>query len=467
MIQYALKRLLLMPPTFFLISMVVFLLLNLAPGSPTETTGAHGEGGTSAGASESLRVFKEQFSLDKPILLNTRQWLTAVEVKRLLLATGAGSDAERLDAAEALDDGGNDLVPHFVVLLDDPEVQAVALLRLPQAAKLPYMPDHRGTADEVRLRNAVVEAHNAEVNAWRPANLGAAELVTRWKDWYPLHRAEYEYDGFGERVSDLVLDTRFARYWGNLLRLDFGRSVIDRQPITPKILSRVRYSLSLTLVSIVLAYLVAVPLGIFSAVKRESRADTVITVLLFMMYSLPTFFTGTVLLRWLSVGDPFAWFPTGGFETVDRVERTVLSQLLDVGWHLILPVFTYTSVTLAALSRYARAGVIEVIRSDYVRTARAKGLSEPVVILKHAARNGMIPILTLLGGLLPLLFGGSVVIEAVFGIPGLGQFLLESIGLRDYNAVMGVLLISSVLTLIGIFLSDLSYALVDPRISFD
>jgi len=223
----------------------------------------------------------------------------------------------------------------------------------------------------------------------------------------------------------------------------------------------------LSLVAVLLAYLIAVPIGILSAVRQNTVTDTVITVMLFVMYSLPTFFTGTVLLKLFSVGDPWALFPTGGFESLDADAMTTLERMKDITWHLVLPVATYTSVALAALSRYARAGVIDVIRADYIRTARAKGLSEPVVILKHAARNGMIPILTLLGSLLPVLVSGSVVIEVVFEIPGMGMYLFESINRRDYNAVMGILLISSVLTLIGILLSDLSYALADPRISLD
>ncbi|MFO0007529.1 MAG: ABC transporter permease subunit [bacterium] len=133
----------------------------------------------------------------------------------------------------------------------------------------------------------------------------------------------------------------------------------------------------------------------------------------------------------------------------------------------MLPILTYTSGSLAALSRYARTGLIEIIRADFIRTARAKGLSEPVVIVKHAVRNGMIPILTLLGGLLPTLVAGSVVIEVIFNIPGMGQYIYQAINLRDYNAVMAVLLTSSLLSLLGILLSDLSYAFVDPRISFD
>jgi peptide/nickel transport system permease protein len=162
-----------------------------------------------------------------------------------------------------------------------------------------------------------------------------------------------------------------------------------------------------------------------------------------------------------------AWFPTGGFESADPEWRTTLQRGGDVAWHLVLPVATYTAASLAALSRYARVGIVDVIRADYVRTARAKGLHEAVVIVKHAARNGMMPILTLLGTLLPTLFGGSVVIEVVFNIPGMGRYLFESIGYRDYNAVMAVLLSASGLALLGVLVSDLSYALVDPRVSFD
>ena len=203
-----------------------------------------------------------------------------------------------------------------------------------------------------------------------------------------------------------------------------------------------------------------------SAVRSGSRGDTVLTVSLFVLYSLPTFFTGTVLLALFSQGTPFEWFPVGRFESIPPADTT-LGRLADIAWHLTLPVLTSTSVALAALSRYARTGVIDVIRADYIRTARAKGLEEAVVIVKHAVRNGMIPILTLLGGILPVLVSGSVVIEVVFSIPGMGSFLVESITQRDYNAVMAVLLASSVLTLVGILVSDLSYALVDPRINLD
>jgi peptide/nickel transport system permease protein len=241
---------------------------------------------------------------------------------------------------------------------------------------------------------------------------------------------------------------------------------MTHRPVLEMIQERVPYSLALSLVSITLAYLIALPIGIYSASRPGTLADSVTTLFLFLLYSLPSFFTGTVLLLLLSTGE-HRIFPSGGFFSPDLSGATALGTLRDAGWHLVLPVATYTSGVLASLSRYARSGIVDVIRADYVRTARAKGLSEVVVVVKHAARNGMIPILTLLGGLLPALVGGSVIIESVFNIPGMGLYLYQSISNYDYNAVMGVLLISSLLTLFGIFLSDLSYALVDPRISYE
>jgi peptide/nickel transport system permease protein len=468
MLVYALKRLLLIPPTFFLISIVLFVLIALAPGRPDG--GQDDIGATaSAGQAQSWLLFKEQFDLDKPILLNTRFLLGQDDVREQLIEAfdldHSQTAKARIAAREALDDEGNDIVRHLVPLLDDadPEVRRAAAATLVNAAQRRHVRDDDAA-------NRAIERQNHEVQGWSWGPDDPPERTTEvtgeWKAWWAANSADFEYTP-GRAAYALLFETRFAKYWRNLLHLDLGVSTVDHQPVVATIRSRLGYSLGLSFFSIALAYTIAVPTGIFSAVRRGTTVDAVVTVVLFMLFSLPTFFTGTVLLRWLTEGDPVAWFPTGGFSSQDAVDRTVLQGIADVAWHLVLPVATYTSVTLAALSRYARAGVIDVIRADYVRTARAKGLSEPVVILKHAARNGMIPILTLLGTLLPTLVSGSVVIEHVFGIPGMGSYLFDSIGQRDYNAVLGVLQGSSLLTLVGILVSDLSYAAVDPRISLD
>ena len=480
MLQYAIKRLLLMPPTFFLVSLAIFVVLNVAPGRPgtSDSAAQSGESSQSANQRESFRIFKEQFNLDKPILFNTRFSLTRADIEEALkiayrLDSTDVRSAVRIEAQDNLDDWGNYMVRHLIAILGDdsePELSRLAALHLTSAAKTKFLRE-RGVEDvNTRALNREIGRRNQEFAKWWWKKSETAErsmeVKANWAKWWEKNRARYEYEG-GEKASIFFSDTRFAKYWGNLLSLDFGVSTADRREVLPTIVSKLKYSMSLTMLSVILAYLIAVPIGIFSAVRNGSKSDASITLVLFILYSLPTFFTGTVLLRLLSEGDPIGWFPTGGFSSPGGDYRTTLSNLSDITWHLVLPIATYTSVSLAALSRYARSGVIDVIRADYIRTARAKGLHEFVVIMKHAVRNGMIPILTLLGTLLPVLVSGSVVIEVVFGIPGMGLYLYDAINLRDYNAVMGVLVIASSLTLVGILISDLSYAAVDPRISFD
>lgn len=476
MLQYTVKRLLLTIPTFFAISLIIFLVLNVAPGRPGAQSAAQGESTTSTEAKESYRIFKEQFNLDKPILLNFRYGTKTERVREMLVVAhnleGDNASKDRIEAQDDLDDYGNYLVPHLVVLLDDanPEVARLAAATLTQAGQQRYINDRRGNADAAKEQNKLIADENNTIKVWFYEEGASAEDVATvhqsWKDWYAGTEDRFTYSG-AEKVGLTFFDTRFAKYWDNLLHLDFGVSTVDRREVLPTVLSKLKYSLSLTTLSVLIAYLVAVPIGIYSAVRQGTVSDSLITVGLFILYSLPTFFTGTVLLKLFSEGAPVAWFPTGDFQSLDGGLMTTWENVKDVAWHLVLPIATYTSVALAALSRYARTGVIDVIRADYIRTARAKGLSEPVVILKHAVRNGMIPVLTLLGSLLPTLVAGSVVIEVIFNIPGMGRFLYDSINLRDYNAVMAVLLASSSLALVGILLSDLSYALVDPRISFD
>jgi peptide/nickel transport system permease protein len=187
-----------------------------------------------------------------------------------------------------------------------------------------------------------------------------------------------------------------------------------------------------------------------------------------MLYSLPSFFVGTMLLYYFSAGgDYFRWFPTGGIISLNTHRMTTLQKLFDSLHHLILPLVCLSYVSLASISRYARAGLIDVLHADYIKTARAKGLSERVVICKHALRNGIIPIITILGSIFPMIVGGSVIIEVIFNIPGIGLEAYNAVLVRDYNAIMAIQLISAFLTLAGILISDILYAVVDPRITYD
>ncbi len=479
---YIIKRILLMVPTFFAISFLIFIVLNLAPGNPgAEILGA-GDGGQSAQLAgqqqESYRLFKEQFNLDKPILVNTRFNLgarTIAESMRSIVATGEEVSAkEKIAAQERMVDWGSYSIPGLIeVLATDPDksVRALASQSLALNAQRRLLKQYGGKlTDEERTLNREISQENELVRGWvygkNADSATEAEIQGKWSAWYDEHQDRWDWSA-GEMLSIFFLDTRFAKYWGNLLRLDFGLSHVDKRPVLTKVLSKLKYSITLSFTSVILIYLVSVPLGIWSAVKQNTLPDRVLTVVLFMLYSLPSFFVGVFLLNLLTRGTPYQVFPTTGFASLDTSQMTGLEYLGDVLWHVLLPIICLSYAGLAVLSRYARTGLLDVIRSDYIRTARAKGLPEWVVIIKHAARNGMIPILTLLATLLPTLIGGSVVIEVIFGIPGMGLYVFDSIRVRDYNSVMAVLLMSSTLTLIGMLLSDLSYALVDPRITFD
>jgi len=234
-----------------------------------------------------------------------------------------------------------------------------------------------------------------------------------------------------------------------------------------KLMERIPVTLQLSVISAILVYLIAIPVGIYSAIRQNTPGDRVLTVILFILYSLPNFWVATLLIMFLCGGDYLNIFPSYGLSSDGAENFGFFQFILDRIWHLILPVFCLTYGGLASLSRYMRASMLEVIRQDYIKMARAKGLPECKVILKHALRNALIPIVTLLGYLLPSFFSGSVIIENIFSIPGMGKLAFESILARDYPTIMAIVTISSFLTLIGILIADILYVIVDPRITFE
>jgi len=470
-----------MVPTFFAISLLIFIVMRLAPGKPGASMVAAGEATQDAqtGAqNEAYTLFKQQFSLDKPVLFNFRFLLDDDEVEETLEAAinllGETEPGVQIESKEILSDWGDYAVPGLISVLQshtDQTMRSAASKWLAANAKQRLLHIYnRSSTPEERQADRERDDHNRMIEAWtfeqNATEQSESNVVASWTDYFETNAERWEYSVI-ECAGALFLDTQFAKYWSNLIRLDFGVSHLDKRPVLDKMLEKLSYSIVLSVATIFLIYLFSVPLGIWSAVNHNTTSDRVMTIFLFVLYSLPSFWVGAMLLNFLTRGTPFAFLPTSGFSSLDTSAMTGLEYLKDVAWHCILPIVCMTYAGLAALSRYARTGLLDVIRSDYVRTARAKGVSEGIVIIKHAARNGMIPLLTLMATLLPALIGGSVVIEFIFGIPGIGQWMFESIQLRDYNVVMAVLLISSVLTLIGMLLADLAYALVDPRISFE
>lgn len=266
---------------------------------------------------------------------------------------------------------------------------------------------------------------------------------------------------------DRSIPVQYGLWLGRLLTGDLGISFKDRAPVWDKIKERLPVTIVLNVLSILLTYLIAIPLGIYSAVRTGSRIDQISTLAVFMLYSLPSFWIGTLIIIFFCGGDFFAWFPPGGLRSLDHSAAWPWTQrIADYLYHLAMPLFCTTYTAFAALSRFMRTSMLENARQDFIRTARAKGVSEPVVILKHMLRNSLIPVITILAGLLPALIGGSVIIETIFSIPGIGQLGFQSVLARDYPVVIALFAASSFLTVLGILLSDLALAWVDPRIHF-
>lgn len=257
-------------------------------------------------------------------------------------------------------------------------------------------------------------------------------------------------------------------YWlRNLVTLEFGDSFKDNQPVWHKIRERIPVTVQLNIISTVLIYLGAVPLGIYSATHSYSLGDQVSTFVAFALYALPSYWIGTLAIVFLCGGDYFYLFPPGGLTSIDASPNWPLGKrLLDYGWHLCLPVLILSYSGFAGLSRFMRSSMLENLRQDFVQTARAKGLAERLVIYKHVLRNSLIPIVTIMTSIIPGLISGSIIIETIFSIPGLGQLGYEAVLARDYPVIMAVFTISSFLTLLSILLSDLLLTVVDPRITF-
>lgn len=250
-------------------------------------------------------------------------------------------------------------------------------------------------------------------------------------------------------------------------RPDLGTSFVDNRPVFDKLMERVPVTLTMNLIAIIIAYGIAVPLGVYSSTNSGTAFDKISTFVLFALYSLPSFWVGTLAITFLANPEYLALFPSGGLRSTNFSDTwSMAKQIGDYAFHLALPMLVYVYADFAFISRQMRSSMLEVIRQDYIRTARAKGLAERAVVYKHAFRNALIPLITILAALIPNLIGGSVIVESIFSIPGMGELSFKALQARDYPMIMAVFTISAVLTLVGILISDIMYSIVDPRITF-
>ena len=491
MFKYAIKRLITFIPMLIAISLIAFIISINAPGDPVErlTKAAGNEGsadeqsGTSKKAKQEIR---NKLGLDLPIFyvsitdIATSDTLYRIQdkyhksnLKALTHQSGNWQvvsdyyksilifqkESQKLNVEEIHKNNSNLELNDINEIINQLGFEIGSLLETSESEIIDMKFEKiKSSIDS----NSFLSHLNSNLNTTINNKERLSTESTKWKTYIPsLH-----WYGSNNQYHLWLLGNGKDRK--GLLRGDFGISYIDSQPISTKIWQKIGISFGLSLISIILAYLISIPIGIYSAYKKDSAADRGMSLILFILYSMPSFFVGTLLLLQFANPDNLSWFPVSGIQdpTIFNPEWGFFKKLSHRLPYLILPIITYTYGSFAFLSRIMRVGMIDIVSQDYIRTARAKGLGEKKVILKHALRNSLLPIITVFASIFPMAIGGSIIIEVIFSIPGMGVEIYTSILNYDYPMIITVFTLSGFLTMVGYLVADLLYAVVDPRISY-
>jgi peptide/nickel transport system permease protein len=489
MIRYILKRIFIFIPTLIIITLLGFIISINAPGDPVErmvsSAQSGGEIGTQSLSQVQDKIFwRKKLGLDLPVFYFS---LSSCSRPDTLYRIYDRSEREALDRLisqygnwNEIQQYANELKSFYSSLIAfSPDSNLVKQynkntvsenmnqLKFESLALRSFYEDNIITA-RINKISGILAAYPF-LASFRPAFINIKSdyesiktNTSSWKNYIPriaFYKTQNQYHRW------LFGDGEFSR---GLIHLDFGTSYTTRQPISDVIFSKIGWSMFFAMLSVILAYFISIPVGVKAAAKRGSRFDKYSSVILFMLYSMPSFWLATLLLMTFANTDVLHWFPASGVkpptgypDAAGFFEKVKLSLP-----YLILPAICYTYSSFAFLSRTMRVSMIETIGQDYIRTARAKGLPENKVIWKHAFRNSLLPIITVFANIFPAAIGGSVIIESIFTIPGMGYETFLGIQTNNYPMIIAVFTITGFLTLVGYLVSDVLYALVDPRISY-
>lgn len=472
MLRYLFKRLLIAIPTLWVISVLIFVLSRYAPGDPVsvmlgsnDETASSGAGSVEA-REKSERDMREELGLNLPLFYAV---LSTDAIPDTLYKVA--NDSEQAALSRMIDHYGNweliDLYNRRLHKLNDSlkifspaegsmniyiqlrtnvnalfvahEEDKIRLLAQQITADISSSPDCRALQP---LHEAVIAAYS-----------DVLAKPTAWRNYIP-------------KIYWYGCKNQYHHWAAKFVRGDFGISYQDKRPISTSIRERIGWTVLLSGLSIFFSYLIAIPLGVYSAQHRNSRRDGIITTFLFFLYSLPNFWVATLLIVFLCQPDYLNIFPAYGLSDKTIAIDGFFTTFADQIGHLFLPLFCLSFNHLAFLSRQMRSAILNNLKQDYIRTARAKGLSERTIIWKHALRNSLLPIITQLAAILPSLIGGSLLIEQIFTIPGMSNRFYDAIQFKDYPVVFAIVMLTSCLTVIGYLISDILYAFADPRIRF-
>lgn len=483
MLEYLLKRLLWFIPTLFLVTLLGFTLLVYAPGDPMDllvdpmATKSNG-----SGVQEQKDYWRKQLGLDLPVFyFSVNRWSepdTLYKIRdqqklktyRELLRRSGNAEAvdqyfkavseclnryDRLAEQSASNDTNSTSYRNRAGLL----IAGASLKAL------------EGTADTVQQRYHL-NAVKKNLRAFSENLPDLTHPITESMNALRLHKTLYK--NFIPKISWYGSHNRY-HYWlfgqdtsGGLIRGDFGISYIKKEPVSAIIKDKMIWSLFFSVLSIVLAYLVSIPIGARLARKPDSRISKFTQWLLFLLYAMPSFFVGVLLLMLFANPDVISLFPPSGIKPIGGYDEqaSLFGKLRDSLPYVVLPLICYTYSSLAYISRLTQTSLSEQLKLDYIKTARAKGLNDKAVIWKHALKNSLLPLITVFSAVFPSIIGGSVIIESIFTIPGMGLETVKAILSKDYPVVIAIITLSCILTMLSYLLADLLYAWADPRIRY-
>ncbi|MCO6491344.1 MAG: ABC transporter permease [Phaeodactylibacter sp.] len=468
MVQYLIKRMLIFIPTLLVISLLAFGLSKIAPGDPVEMK-LRGFGPDQQNPANAERVYRETadfLGLDKPVFYIGLSPAAYPDTLYNILRRDHRENLSKLVAQYGawppISDYYHRLLRMNYVLQDVGRQEEGNAFRSVRSSLQQLFLAH----SDSRITSLLEEA---ETLALQDSSLQAALLP-------PIRELKSSYQAIKDNARPELLylpdikwygpDNQYHNWLMGFLQLDFGISYYDSRPVADKMKDALFWTILINGMAILVAYLLSIPLGVFSAVWKDSFFDRSTTLILFILYSLPSFWIGTMLLVFFTTPEyGMDWFPSIGLGNLPP-EAPFWGRFWERASHMGLPVFCLAYGALAFISRQMRGGMLNVIGQDYIRTAWAKGLSGRAVIWRHAFRNALFPIITLFANIFPAVFAGSVAIEVIFNIPGMGKLTIDAILQRDWPVVYTVLMLSAILTMAGILIADVLYAWADPRVSY-
>lgn len=493
MFNYFLRRLLLLPLTLFFIVLVNFMIINLAPGDPTSFTEVSPQGlamqkeGRSIAFSSDERYlqFREFYGLTLPILLNTWPYLSLDDVEgelRQLLRKSEMSTKDYDSLRIQVGDQSRFIMPHLLTIMENQnnsiEMRQLASHFFVRGGSRPAFIGSNLTPEQREWNNHITRDDMAlRAQMWTRSDSpdDIQKKISLLRDWYEKNAAYYHFNPSAkERISLLFFETRFNRYMSRVLRLDFGTLRNDPgKTVISEVTRRFKYSLTLSLVPLLITFFACQTIGILMAFYQYHWQDYFFNLIFLVLYAIPIFVMAPFLIAKVALNNTFPFtdipIPIHGFTSPDRIymKMTSLQRLFDIFQHIALPLVAIIYGSLAAQARLSRTAVLEVMRQDYVRTAKAKGVPPFWILVKHVGRNASVTIVTSIAGSLGIVLGGSLIVETLFDINGFGKFFYDAIINRDYNVIMFSSLAGSFLTLMGYLAGDLAYMWLDPRISLE